>query len=424
VRALVGQRLAAGALALALALGGCGETKPIPPGPRPTETSTPPPEEVKPRVPPMPLAEACSVTCSRLDPVGPLFELEGPLDEMGSLEASLTFAGGHWYVAWGGSLPPVVRLQRFTADGDVAGDTRVIEGVVTGPLLANGANELALVGNAAPSREPDGTMRSIFWLAPDLSPRSPPQLVRSPRLLRSGADVALDAGGGLVLTDLEDRPAPLIRQVRVAAASPQGLLPAHDARPASTSSSTGLVRLGDARFFLDVTDGALRTTPVFDDGTLGEPRPAFSLPTADNARYVVFGASVAGAWWVAATNVHPKPQKVRLVRIDPATRAPLFAPIELDWPNGHAYSLLDANGTPMLSGSIEPFATNERASFVPVDEAARAACLPLTVSIASLADRLQTVRAVRFEGDAGAAVIDTWGSAPRRAFFTRLRCGR
>ncbi len=420
LRAALGTALALGAFALSLA--GCEGKPPIPLGPVQTEPE-PVVREIGPRLPPSPLTEACSATCSRLEAVGPLVELAGPLDDMGSLAAALTFAGGHWYAAWGGNHAPVARLQRFTTEGQPVGETRVIAGVEPGTLLANAASELTLFGWVPPAGEPPGYGRALVSLGPDLAPLRPPLLLRTPGISRYGVDVALDRSGALVVTELDARPNALVREIRVDAAPSAGPAPSRDWRPGSTSSTRAIVRFDGERFFVDAADGALRTTPLLDDGTVGATRRAFDLPTGETIRYTIFGARVGGAWWLGAQGVGRDNASVRLARIDPVTRAAVGAPIELDWPSGYSHALIDANGTPMIEGSIEPSGAESRPSYVPVDEGARAACRPITLSIASMPKRSQTVRAIRFEGEAGVAVIDTWGSSPRRAFFSRLRCG-
>lgn len=422
MRALAGKGLRAGLFALSLA--GCDGKAPLRPGGRqgvgPTPTPTPV-EKAEARMP-APLAATCSVTCPRLDAVGPLVELDGPFDDRGLAGASIAFADGHWYAVWGSSAPPVVRLQRFTADGQVDGDTRIINGSAAGPLLANGANELTLVGWVPEAYTPGGYMRSVFALAPDLSPRRPPLLVRSPGVVRHAVDFVLD-GDALVVTEIDARPSALVRELRVDGASVRGQVPARDWHPATASDSRGVARFGDERFFLDVADGALRTTPLLEEGALGEPRRAFDLPTGPGLRYVVFGAQVAGAWWVAARGVRADARTVKLARLDPATRDPLGPPIELDWPGGNASALLDVNGTPMLRGRVEPLGAPSRDSFVPVDESARAACAPIMVSLASSPRNYPTVRAVHFEGAEGAAVVDVLDEERQHTYFTRLRCG-
>jgi hypothetical protein len=99
--------------------------------------------------------------------------------------------------------------------------------------------------------------------------------------------------------------------------------------------------------------------------------------------------------------------------------------IVLSWPTGHPGSLVDANGTPMLLGNLQPFSAPGRASFVPIDVNTRAACAASTVVVPSLHDLHQTVRAVHFEGDIAGVTVDAWdGAGARRLFFTRLRCAR
>jgi hypothetical protein len=422
VKALAGEGLQAASFALALALAGCDGKAPLRPGGgQGGGPATPPSERAEARMP-APLAASCSVTCPRLEAVGPLVELDGPFDDRGLAGASIAFADGHWYAAWGSSAPPVARLQRFTADGRVDGDARVINGSTAGPLLASGANELTLVGWVPEAYTPEGYMRSVFALAPDLSSRRPPLLVRSPGIVRHDVDVALD-GDALVVTELDARPSALVRELRVDGASLRGQVPARDWRPATASNSRGVVRFGDERFFLDVADGALRTTPLLETGALGEPRRAFELPTGPGLRYIVFGARVAGGWWVGARGVAADDRTVKLVRLDPATRDPLGPPIELDWPGGNPSALLDVNGTPMLRDRVEPLGAPSRDSFVPVDEKARAVCAPIMVSLASSSRNYPTVLAVHFEGAEGAAVVDVVGEEQHHTYFTRLRCG-
>ena len=76
----------------------------------------------------------------------------------------------------------------------------------------------------------------------------------------------------------------------------------------------------------------------------------------------------------------------------------------------------------MLLGSLQP-GPPSRASLVPLDAGARAACRAHTVAVASLPDHYQTIRALHFNGDVAAVAIAAWdGTGASRLFFARLRC--
>src|SRR5262249_38274972 len=155
---------------------------------------------------------------------------------------------------------------------------------------------------------------------------------------------------------------------------------------ASNAVFTAIEQIGDARIFLDVADGALRATPLRDDGTLGTSNRVLELPTSNHEYYVLHHARVGATWWVGAHQARSGGTTVRLSAVEPGTRAPLGPPVVIDWPNAQPSAMVDANGTPMVVGDLQPSGALVRPSFVPIDVRAHAACRPSTLAVASLRD--------------------------------------
>ena len=424
------------ALALVLCASlGCGRrdvlrmsAPPLPDASRPADTVAPPPDDemIPPKTPlpgPLtPIAADCNVSCPGLEPLGPLVELMPPHEESEG-RSSVTFAGGHWYVAWGGRPSVVTHLQRLTSDGQPDGPSLRIEGTTPTALRPTAAGDgLFLLGWVAPAYTAAGYMTSVHSLGLDLAAAGPPILLRAPGTLIMGQSIELGAAGELMVTNVLDRAGGLVREVRIPLAQPAGaLLPQRDWRPGPVDSVIAFDRIGDQRVFLDVAGGALRMRSLLDDGTIGAATSIFEVPAAEG-RQVVFSRRVGDGWWVGAWAATTGPLLVRLRAVDPQTRAAIGELITLKWPTAGPSAVVDANGTPMLLGHLA--SPGNGISLVPIDAAARAACPPSAVKVDGLAGRFQTIRAIHFQGDTAGVTLDSWLSGPRRVFFARLRCTR
>jgi hypothetical protein len=375
---------------------------------------------------PTPATASCNVSCPRLQVVGPVSELGLPHDGSNA-QTAVTFADGRWYVAWGVGWPvQVTRVQRFTSDGIPEGPALNISGTAPGDLLVSQrAGELILLGAAGPAYTSMGSVTAIHRLGLDLQVRGRPILVRAPGTLGYGRDLETTPSGELLVTSVLARPGGLVRELRIAAdAAPGQELPRREWRPGSVDVVVGFQRLGEQRIFVDVAAGALGFRPLDADGTIGPATAVLQVP-ASETRQITFSQRVGDTTWVGGWEPKRGPI-VRMRAVDPRTRQPTGEPIAISWPTDSPHQLIDASGTPMLLGTLTERTGPIRAAFVPIDPAARAACVPSTVNVRTLPDRYQTVRSVYFQGDTAGVTVDTWGgpTGERRVFFTRLRCAR
>jgi hypothetical protein len=365
---------------------------------------------------------SCRAACPGVEAVGPVSELVIPGGGLVE-QAAVTFAHGRWYAAWSGRHANATMVQRFARDGRIEGPALRIEGMAVRSFL-EASGEIVLLGWVGPAYTAAGAMVAIHRLTADLEPVGAPVLLRSPG---DGAfDFRLDtaANGELIATSLLDRKGMLVREVRVPpAVRTSGTLPSRDWWP-GVGREGALARLDGQPYFLDGSQGALRIRALQDGSVLGAPRLAFPIPVAEG-RQIVFSRRVGDRWYVGAHAATSGPV-VRVGALEPSTLDPDPRVIELLWPIGSPYGLVDGNGTPILLGSVDAGDRSIRPSLVPLDFASGAACGASTLSVPSVLESYQTVRALAFEGGVGAAVITAWGTTDfvSRAFFTRLRCAR
>lgn len=198
----------------------------------------------------------------------------------------------------------------------------------------------------------------------------------------------------------------------------------HDWRTGADSGDafgSAFERIDGQGYLIEASHGSLRIRALLDNSALGAPRPVFDVPAAEG-RQLVLSKRIGWRWYVSAHAAKREPT-VRIQAVDASSLAPVGSVFDLSWPNGSPYTLIDANGTPMLLGDLRPFRERNRSSLVPLDPTARAACSPTTVFVPSLPDEYQAIAAIHFNGDVAGVIVATWGStgAPR-LFFTRLRC--
>lgn len=98
----------------------------------------------------------------------------GPLTELVTLEgdspqqAAITFAGRHWYAAWGDQGSNTTLVQRFTADGQSDGQALRIEGTMPHTLLGSSYRDgqILLFGYVGPrTRRTDPCSPCIAWIS-------------------------------------------------------------------------------------------------------------------------------------------------------------------------------------------------------------------------------------------------------------------
>jgi len=368
-------------------------------------------------------AGPCHAACSAVEAIGPVSELVMPGSDLVE-QAAVTFAHGRWYVAWSGRRANATMVQRFTRDGRIEGPALRIEGMVAGAFTEAGSTvgEIVLLGWVAPAYTADGATLTVHRLTADLQPAADPVLLRAPADGAFDLDLVAGSDGELLLTSLLDRKGMLVREVRVPRdARTERPLISRDWWP-GVGREGGLERIDGQPYFLDGSEGALRIRALRDGSVLDPPRLAFPVPVAEG-RQIVLSQRIGDRWYAGAYPARSAPI-VRVAALDAGSLAPLPHVIEFPWPNGSPYRLIDGNGTPMLLGSVESGDRSIRPSLVPLDFASGAACSASTLSVLSLLETYQTVRALDFEGDVGAAVITAWGTSDfaSRAFFTRLRC--
>lgn len=414
--------LSLAALAALCACGGIEATSH--PGPSTTLASRPTPP-ANPAGQPSPYVQACGAGCAGLEVMGPVTELLMP--EKDSIEqAAITFAGGHWYAAWGGRGADMTLVQRFTADGRSDGEALHLDGVLTpGSLLASshGGGQVTLLGYAGGAYTADGFTQSLHRMDLDLKAVGTPLLLRSPTTLQLAVSVEMNEAGDLLWTTVLDRPGTLVRETRVAVDAVPGQAVTVRDWWLGVEREGAFERIDGKRYFIDATQGALRIRELLDGGALGKPRIAFEIP-AEEGRQLLLSKRVGNQWYVGAFAV-TLGSVVRIQALDASSLAAVGSRIELSWPNDRPYSLVDANGTPMLLGCLHPQGKASKASLVPLDANAGAACRANTVSLPSLPDHYQTIRALHFNGDVAGVALAAWDSTGvSRLFFTRLRCVR
>jgi hypothetical protein len=343
-------------------------------------------------------------------------------------QSSVTFGDGRWYVAWGGRPEIVTQLQRFTIDGQVDGPATKLSGTTPSELLwrtaGAGSGELVLLGWVPPAYTKAGRTESLHRFGPALDPIGSPILLRSPGAMGFGGIDDIASDGSLVMLRASGRAEPLVREVRIDVAGDVNQKPVQRDWfiSGSKSSFVGVQQIGARRFAVDFDGTGIRVTPLADDGTQGASSQVLSA-SFEPGNVVVWTKLIGGTWWVGGYSAHQGPTTVHLRAVDPATRTGTGEAIAITWAQGSPWSLIDANGTPMILGSIEPFAVPNRASLVPIDVGARAACRASTIVVDPYRDQHQAIRAIYFAGDKAGITLDTWaGSGPRRMFFTRLGC--
>lgn len=370
-------------------------------------------------------AATCRAACAGVEAVGPVSELVVPGNDLVE-QAAVTFAHGRWYVAWSGRRASATMVQRFTRDGRIEGPALRVEGTTAGAFVEGGpgGREVVLLGWVPPAYTPEGSRASLHRLTADLEAAAPAAMLRGPGGGGLGTSVERGADGALVSTGLHDRKGLLVRETRIPPdARADRPLAARDWWP-GVEREGAFERIDGQPYFLDASQGGLRIRALQDGSVLGEPHRAFAVPVAEG-RQIVLSHRIGDRWYVGAHAARNDPI-VRVGALDASSLAPLGRVIVFPWPGGFPYRLIDGNGTPMLLGSVDNGAQSIRPTLVPLDFAAGAACSASTLSIASVVEPYQTVRAVAFEGDQGAAVITAWGTTDyvSRAFFTPLRCAR
>lgn len=369
----------------------------------------------------MPVSEPCSAACARLEAIGPVNELLLPRGDYGE-RSVVTFADGRWYAAWGGGQANATLVQRFTADGRTDGPALRIEGTTPYGLVStrHAGGQLILFGSVPPAYTAAGAMWSVHRLNPDLERAGAPLLLRGPGTLHLGVTVETNDAGELLWTSVLDRPGGLVREVRVAhGEGPKRAIAVRDWSP-GVDREGAFERIDGQGYFVDASQGALRIRALLDNGMLGAPRRVFDVPVSEG-RQLVLSKRVGSRWYLGA-HAARRGATVRMQALDTASLAPVGGLMELSWPGDGPYSLIDANGTPMLLGNLQPDKPS-RASLVPLDVAARAACPASTIVVPSLPGQYQTIRALHFNGDVAGVTVAAWGNTVTpRVFFTRLRC--
>jgi hypothetical protein len=263
-------------------------------------------------------------------------------------------------------------------------------------------------------------MAAIHRLTPDLEPLGEPLLLRGPGAGAFGSNAVRGDGGEILSAGVHSRKGTLVREVRLPAdARADRPLAARDWWP-GVEEWGALERVEGQLYFIDGSQGALRIRALQSGGVVGSPQLAFPVPVAEG-RQIVLSQRVGDRWYVGAYPARSAP----IVRVAALDRlAPVSGVIEFPWPSGSPYRLVDGNGTPMLLGSVDAGERSIRPSLVPLDFASGAVCSASTLSVSTLLEPYQTVRALDFTDGVGAAVITVWGTSDfaSRAFFTRLRC--
>jgi hypothetical protein len=373
---------------------------------------------------PTPLSPTCGAPCARLEAIAPVTELLMPHGD--SAEASVvTFAGGRWYAAWGGrGRSNATLVQRFTAGGQADGPAVRVEGTAMPRALAatpHRGGQLILLGFVSPAYTAAGSMLSLHRFDLDLRTAGPPLLMRGPGTGLLADTVEVEDTGGLRWTAVLDRTGILVREIRVPPdASPRQAVATRDWWLQANRSGS-FERIEGRDDLVDAELGSLRIRALLEGGALGVPRLIADLPAAEG-RPLVFSRRVGGRWYVGA-QAGTSQRTVRIQALDAPSLAPAGGLIELSWPGGYLEALIDAGGTPMLMGNLQPFGAPGRTSLVPLDVTARAACRANTIALPTKPGRYQMIRAIRSNGGEAGMTISEWGgTAPARLFFTRLRC--
>jgi hypothetical protein len=339
----------------------------------------------------------------------------------------MTFAGGRWYVAWGGRPSNTIFVQRFTAEGHADGAALQIQGT-TMPLALiattpHRGGQLVLLGSVLPAYTDAGWTHSVHRLDLDLNVLGTPLLLRGPS--GSGwlaSTIEADDAGGVLWTTASDRPGVLLREIRVPPDAAPGQAPATRDWWLQTDRFASRERIEGQDQLLEAVPGSLQLRALLGEGKLGAPQPILELPPSE-ARYLLLSRRIGTRLYVGTHAATAAARTVRIQALDASSLAPLGGPIELTWPQGHLEGLLDAHGTPMLIGSVRAPGEPVRVSLVPLDLIARAACPVTTVALPERAGPYQVIRAIRFEGSIAGVTIAAWGSSgATRLFFTRLRC--
>lgn len=381
---------------------------------------------------PTPSSRDCSAGCARLEVVGPVIELLLPREGDGNRSAAITFAGGHWFAAWSRGQSNATLVQRFTADGEIDGRTLRIEGTAAPRSLLwspHAGGQLMHFGYVQPSYTAAGAMLSLHRWDLDLKPSGEPLLLRGPGTLRGHEMLEANDRGEFLWTSMLDRPGGLVREILVPAGMPPGKrITPRDWRTgaAGRDALDGAFESIDGQgYLIEVSHGSLRIRALLDNGALGAPRAVFDVPAVEG-RQLVLSERIGRRWYVSA-RAAARRGPVRIQAVDASSLVPVGSVIDLSWPEGRPYSLIDADGTPMLEGSLSPVGRPSRSSLVPLDPTARAACPASTVFVPSLPDTHQAIGAIHFNGNVAGVIVTTWDStggstgAPR-LFFTRIRC--
>jgi hypothetical protein len=353
-------------------------------------------------------------------PVTELLMPEGDSAE----QAAITFTGGHWYAAWGGRGTNMTIVQRFTTDGRIDGEALHLDGVASpGALLASprAGGQVTLFAYAGGAYTAEGSMHSLHRLDGDLKTVGTPLLLRSPALLQMAVSIETNAAGDLLWTAVLDRPGTLVRETLIDVDALPGQAIAVRDWWMGVEREGAFERINGKGYFIDATQGALRIRELLDGGALGKPRIVFDIPP-EEGRQLLLSERIGDRWYVGAFAVK-QGGLVRIQALDTSSLAAVGSRIELSWPNDLPYSLVDANGTPVLLGCLHPRGKASKVSFVPLDVNAGAACRANTIAVASLPGHYQTIRALHFNGDVAGVAIAAWDSTgSSRLFFTRVRC--
>ena len=366
-------------------------------------------------------AATCTAPCACVEALGPESELFLPPGDRVD-ESAITFADGHWYVAWGANEARTTFVQRFTADGAIEGQALRIEGTLPKALTspAQDSRQVLLSGWVWPAYTPAGSMMSIHRLGPTLASLGIPLLLRAPHVLAMSRSIEADETGALIWTDLLDRPGGLVREVRLPPrVGTEQVVPSRTWRVGSDRDGR-FARVGGRPYVVDTAEGAVRVRRLLDDGRVGAVQRVIEVP-ATEGRQILLSEQVGNRWYVGARGVS-QDQPVRVQALDSQSMAPVGRLIEMRWPGQGPYFLADANGTALLVGAL-PGGGPGQMGVVALDPASGTACPVNALVLPSLPGYYVMIRAIHFEGDIGGMTVSAHSSSGAgRAFFTRLRC--
>lgn len=363
---------------------------------------------------------ACAASCSAFEQRGPLVDLAPSSPD--SLEGAVViFASGSWYVAWGGRPDHVGLLQRFTADGAIAGPTMRIDGVTPFHFVWSEANggELVLVSWVDQAPTPGGITQAVHRFSPALEPRGAPWLVRGPdRAI--GPHTVVTSSGVLVSTI---RARDFIREISIALA----------ASPGDVASIRDLPVRAPPTYFDFLEWNGDYVTPALGGGSVvlrssGFARPGrvTEIPMAGvkaSTRSSVFLAKQGDSLWALALSGQPGASSALMELRGTPLKA--SRPLEFAHVDQNTSMLTSFAGTLFMSGSSSVFGAPKSPSLVPFDQKQKAWCPATAFRLGESADSHEAFLGSYANGDELGVALHVWGREGKpRLFFTRVGCKR